>query len=285
MTTSFSAARLRAAATIAERYAAQTGVTAVLCAGSTGRGHADRWSDVELGVFCTAPPSDEARTRPVEEAGGAGLRKFGYDPDERSYNDEWWYEGPAGAGLLVEVVHLTHDGTDWLLDQLLEAADPSEHLLALASALAYGRPLHGSVSRWADRVTTYPRPLAAAVVRRHGQIDNFWRWQMYVERGNRHGLRIHWAGVAAALTHIACALNGRWWPGTKWPAWTLSDLPITPTRLAERLAGVDDLLPADAAKALAALVEETYDLVETHLPEADPDRLRAIFHFTRSPWP
>ncbi|HET8640509.1 MAG TPA: hypothetical protein VFM37_01150 [Pseudonocardiaceae bacterium] len=278
-------ARLDAARHIAAGYAFDPAVVAVLCGGSTGRGHADRWSDLELGVFWAAPPTPAQRERVVIELGGQGLRGFAYDPAERCWFDEWWYAGPAGTGLLVEVVHVTETDAHGLLDDLLDGPDPRPYLLTFAAALAYGRPLHGSLAPWAGRVTEYPRPLAIAAVRRHGQLDHFWRWRMYADRGDPHGLRSHFAAAGTALAHIACALNRRWWPGPKWPGWTLADLAIGPPRLRERLAEVDALAPAAAAAALTGLVEEAYDLVAEHLPEADADRLRVIFRFARAPWP
>ncbi|HET8660413.1 MAG TPA: hypothetical protein VFM55_15605 [Micromonosporaceae bacterium] len=278
-------ARLAAARRIAAGYAADPAVAAVLCGGSTGRGHADRWSDLELGVFWAAPPAPEQREQVVARLAGQDLRQFGYDPGERSRFDEWWYAGPAGSGLLVEVAHLTTADAHALLDALLGGPDPRPYLLSFAAALAYGHPLHGSVTPWAGRVASYPRPLAVAVVRRHGQLDHFWRWQMYADRGDPHGLRTHFAAVSTALTHLVCALNGRWWPGPKWPGWTLADLAVCPPRLRERLSEADALAPADAAHLLASLVEDAYDLVDGHLPEAGADRLRAVFRFARAPWP
>ncbi|HET8683699.1 MAG TPA: hypothetical protein VFM54_17800 [Micromonosporaceae bacterium] len=288
-------ARLAAARRIAAGYAADPAVAAVLCGGSTGRGHADRWSDLELGVFWAAPPAPAQRAQVVAGLAGQDLRQYGYDPHERGWFDEWWYAGPAGSGLLVEVAHVTAADAHALLDTLLGGPDPGStdpgspdprpYLLSFAAALAYGRPLHGSVAPWAGRVAGYPRPLAVAVVRRHGQLDHFWRWQMYADRGDPHGLRTHFATVSTALAHIVCALNGRWWPGPKWPGWTLAGLAACPPRLRERLSEADALAPAAAAALLAGLVEDAYDLVAEHLPEAGAERLRAVFRFARAPWP
>ena len=172
-----------------------------------------------------------------------------------------------------------------MIDGLLDGARPRPDMLSLTAALAYDRPLQGSIARWAGRLEPCPRPLAARVVRHLGQIDHFWRWQMYIERGDPHGLRIHVAGVVTALTHVLCALNGRWWPGPKWPGWTLVGLPLAPPHVLPRIRALDALHPAEAAAELEALVEQAYDLVAAHLPEADPDRLREIFRFSRPPWP
>lgn len=41
--------------------------------------------------------------------------------------------------------------------------------------------------------------------------------------------------------------------------------------------------PAEQAAILAALVDETYGLVEEHVPSVDVARLRRIFRFERTP--
>ena len=46
---------------LAPIYAANPHVAAVLLGGSTARGHADRYSDIELGVFWHQPPTDAER--------------------------------------------------------------------------------------------------------------------------------------------------------------------------------------------------------------------------------
>jgi hypothetical protein len=40
--------------------------------------------------------------------------------------------------------------------------------------------------------------------------------------------------------------------------------------------------PAESAEIIRALVEDTYDLVEGHLPQVDVDRLRHIFRYQRT---
>ena len=209
---------------------------------------------------------------------------FGFDPTEFGRADDFWL-GEPGRGLLVEVGHATAADATVALDRLLVDAEPDIYLLTVASAYASGRLMYGDLSAWRDRVRSYPPGLAAATIRRHGQIDNFWRWQIYVERSDPHGLRAHFAGVAGAVSHMSCALSGRFWPGGKWPSRTLDGLAVAPVDLAERLAAVDTMPAAAAANALADLVDEAYDLVELRHPAVDVDRLREIFHFGRSPWP
>lgn len=280
------AARLEVAHATADAFVAcNGGLVATICSGSTGRGHADRWSDLELTVLWSEPPREEHREAAMVAMGGGAARFFPYDEEGHFWFDEWWTGGQAGRKLLVEIVHTTSEEAQALLDRLLVDHEPEERLLSMAAAYAYGLPLTGDAGSILTRLQTYPRDLAVAVITRHGQIDNLWRWQAFVQRCDAHGLRRHFAGVAAALVHIVCALNGRWWPGTKWPTWAISDLEICPPGLAERLYDVAHQDAEPAAQSLSSLAEETYDLVEAQLPEVDVARLRSILRFTRQPWP
>jgi hypothetical protein len=278
-------ARLAVAHDFATALDGEPGVVGVLCGGSTGRGHPDRWSDLELLVVWAQPPTDAQRRIAPAKLDGAALRLFPFEPAEFAAADDFWFGPPGDGGLLVEVGHLGAADLTAALDRLLVEAEPDPVLLSLASAFATGRPMAGDLTPWRERVTEYPQPLADAAVRRHGQIDFFWRWRMYVDREDPHGLRRHFAGVATALTHMACALSGRFWPGLKWPTRTLADLPVSPVDLDERLRAVDGMAPEAAAAALTDLVEESYDLVELRAPDVDVDRLREIFRFDRTPWP
>ena len=177
----------------------------MLCAGSTGRGDADRWSDLELLTVWSTSPDDRQRRRVADAVGASVVRLFAYDPAEFGSADDFWL-GEPGRGLLVEVGHASAADATAALDRPLVDAEPDISLLTVASAYASGQLMCGDLSTWRDRVRSYPPDLAAAVIRRHGQIDNFWRWQMYVERRDPHGLRTRFARVARAVsTHIVRA--------------------------------------------------------------------------------
>src|SRR5215467_5816030 len=175
-------ARLEVAGRLADAYASEPAVVGVLCGGSTGRGDADRWSDLELIVLWSARPSEEQRRRVPDAVSAHAIRQFAYEPAEFASADDFWIEGDAGTGLLIEVGHMSNADATAALDRLLVDAIPDRYLLTVAAAYAQGVPLYGDLEPWRDRVETYPSALAAAVIRKHGQIDNFWRWRAHVER-------------------------------------------------------------------------------------------------------
>ena len=82
-----SAARRAAAERIAPVYAANPKVAAVILAGSTARGHADRFSDIELGVFWHEPPTDDERLAAIEQAGGE--LETVYPLEDDAWYDDW----------------------------------------------------------------------------------------------------------------------------------------------------------------------------------------------------
>jgi hypothetical protein len=58
---------------------------------------------------------------------------------------------------------------------------------------------------------------------------------------------------------------------------------VSAYRLAGRLRSVFALPTPEGAAVLRNLVEETYDLVELHLPEVDVEHLRTLFRSDRRP--
>ena len=142
------------------------------------------------------------------------------------------------------------------------------------------------VGQWQERARNYPRGLAIAVVEGHGRIEQFWRWRMLVDRDNPLLIAREFTRVASQLLSIVHALNGRYCghPSAFKRLDTFErDLPLAPNRLSTRLRRAFTLPTPDGAEILRELVEETYDLVEVHLPEVDVARLRDLFRFERQP--
>jgi hypothetical protein len=131
----------------------------------------------------------------------------------------------------------------------------------------------------------YPEGLALAVVKRYAQIDHFWRWEMWLERDANLMMMVRaFAEVQFRLLHVLLGINRVYYSGFKWLDAVAERLQHKPDDLARRLAQVYQIEPAAGAAALAALVEETYDLIERHLPQVDVARLRAIFRYQRPHW-
>ena len=262
-------------------YAAIPDVAAVALSGSAARRTADRWSDVEVMVFWSRPPDEEERRASAESVGAEVRRSFPFDDGEQVWADDL---AVAPDGLLVEVTHELVATSEEQLDRLLLQFDPDPLLLNFAQGVVDARPAHGSalLEGWKGLLADYPEQLQAAVVQRNAQIDHFWRWQMYVERGNPMLLASAMGEVAGRLYATLLALNKQYGPSLKSPDALSRPLELAPPDFAARLRESFALPAAEQAAAIADLVGETYDLIEQQLPAVDVGRLREIFQHART---
>jgi hypothetical protein len=272
-----SQARLEAARRAASAYAR---AAAVMVAGSTGRGHADRFSDLEIGVFWHEAPGDDTRREAIAAAGGEVVRLYPFDETESAWYDDWRLDG-----FVVDLVHMTVADADRVLGDVVARHDPDDLKLNLVAAVVDGLPLHGHelLASWRARAVPLPAGLARAIVEAHAQIDHFWRFEALVERGSTLEARRFAAEIVERLLRILLALNGVYPFGFRWLDEVTARLTLAPPEVADRLRAVLLEPPERTAALLAPLVEETYDLVAVHVDGVDVDRLREILRYGRPP--
>ncbi len=275
---------------VLEAYAASAVVDAVMLSGSTARGDADRWSDTEVGVFWSRPPTARERAAVAEAARAVDIRMVTGEDANPPWYDHIYLGVGRPDGLMVEVVHTLTKVVDDTLDSVLRSCEPDPPGLDAIKGIVDGAEVSGAgadvVARWKARAATYPRGLAIAVVQRDGAIEQFWRWRMLVERDNPLLLAREFSRIASQLLNVLHALNGRYCghPSAFKRLDALeNELTIAPRGLAARLRSAFTLPAAEGAAVLRDLVEETYDLVELHLPEVDVERLRTLFRSDRRP--
>jgi hypothetical protein len=283
--------RRRCIQPLAGIYAANPQVAAVLLGGSTARGHADRYSDIEVGVFWHQPPTDAQRQTAADAINGDLVRLYPYDPIEEVWSDDYMlgraHPDQPKSGVLVEVVHYTTDFLNHTFDAVLESYNPDPLKQLLIAGVVDGVPLHNAalVQQWKNRVATYPDGLALAVINRSAIIDHFWRWEMWLARSENLMMLYHaYTQIQQQLLHMLLGLNRVYYFGFKWLDVISERLTQQPTDLINRLGQVYQLAPAEGARELAALVDETYDLIEKQFPQIDVAWLRAVFHYQRPIW-
>jgi hypothetical protein len=274
---------------IAATYAAEAKVAAVVLGGSTARGEADRFSDLEIGVFWLDAPTDDERGAAIERARGDLEQLYPYDPVERAWFDDWKVGRRGGVpktGISVDMVHVTTETVEWALEAALERHDPADAIQVLLAALVDGVPLHGEdlLGRWRAAAADYPPGLARAVVAAHAQIDHFWRFEAFRARDNPVLAYRGVVDVHERLLRTLLAVNRVYFFGFKSLDPIAARLDVAPPDLLGRIrrAYRGDL--TEAERVVAGLVEETYDLVERHVPGVDVERLRAIFRYRRPLW-
>lgn len=276
---------------VAVPYTSNAHVAAIILGGSSARGHADRFSDIEVGVFWYKPPTEQERRSAIQTAGGDLVALFPYDPHEEVWADDVFLgrrlPDQPKSGILVEVVHYTTDFVQRTLDSVLVHHDPDELKQNLIAGIADARILYSPhlVEQWQAQALHYPPELAHNVIKRHAQIDHFWRWQMWLQRGpNLSMLYQSYAQVQQKILHVLLGLNHVFYFGFKWLDVVIGRLSISPPQLIERFQQVYQGEPSQGAHILTALVDETYDLIAEHHPEINVQRLRQIFHYERPVW-
>lgn len=277
----------RAAARV---YADDPRVAAIVIGGSTGRGHADQWSDIELGVFWTHPPSDTDRSDAAAQIDGYLFRLYPYDQTERVWCDDFYLgniDGNRNTGVHLEVIHMTTTSAEALIAAVVDGYDPDPTKQSTIAAIADSVIVEGKdlLLQWRSRIDPYPEALATAVVSANAQVDHFWRSEMWIDRGNNL-LMLHasFVEVGLRLVHVLCGLNRVYFFGTKWIDVVIDRFDEKPTEFGQRLKKAFVLAPRDGAQLISELVEETYDLIEDSGLDVDVARLRSIFRFSRTPW-
>jgi len=266
-------------------------VAAVIVSGSMARGHADKYSDIEIGVFWHHAPTDAARQEAVARSGGDLVRLYPYDPVYNVWADDVMIGRSAPnqtkSGVLLEVGHYTTTHIERTLIAVLAQHDADEAKHNLLAGIVDAVALHGSpvVDRWKARAARYPRALAVATIKRHATIDHWWRWEMLLDRKENLMQLYHmFSQVEHKLLHMLLALNRVYFFGFKWLEEVVARLVIAPTNLLFRLQQVYTVPAAEGAQMLAMLVEETFNLIEYHLPEVDVDWFRSVFRYRRPLW-
>ncbi|WP_405060624.1 nucleotidyltransferase domain-containing protein [Kribbella sp. NBC_01505] len=228
-------------------YAGTPGVDAVMLGGSTARGDADRWSDVEIGVFWARPPTTAERLAPAPSV------RPGTPEDDGSP----WHDYLSLEDLAIDVEHALSSTVDVTLDLVLDEFVPDPDGLTLLKGLVDGREISGPrpelVHRWQRRASTYPRGLAIAIVEQDGPIDKFWRCQMLAERDNPVLLAREYLRMINQMLAVLHAVNGLY-SGHVLAFKRLdameAELTHTPRQLAARLRAVFTAPPPQAAEIL-----------------------------------
>jgi len=270
--------RLAIARKVAPIIAANPSVRAVMCAGSTARGCADAYSDVEIGVFWSSPPTDAERMAPVAPAGGVFWELDPYDAEYDIWMEEWGL-----GGLKMDVRNLTVTGIECILADVIERYDTSPFKQATLSALQFAIPLHNAplIEGWQTRLDPYPEQLGHAMVREHLYLYEWGWWlEQVVSRGD-------WPLVYSALSEatleslaMLVGLNGIYHPGNKWLRRLIGELRIAPPEMDKRIDHIFQIgatEPLEAGRELRALTLEVYDLIDAHMPVVDTRDARERF--------
>ena len=273
-----SQAGLELAESIADIYASNPNVRAVIAGGSVSRGHADGYSDLEIGVFWKSRPTDEERKEAISRIGGE-IWMFDDYTGSKASEHLGMSETTVGSkryvgSLMVAPNHVTVETAEQWIDALIDDLDTTPRNYELASAIRYALPLYGHdlVEQWKQKVSSFPTKLSVKLVQRNLWLGPWFNWTAYAQREDHLVLVQHLIWMQQRIVDVLAALNREYVPSPeyKWVHRLIDGVELKPTDCASRLRATfatDDIM--GATRGLIELGLEVIDLVEKHLPEVN----------------
>lgn len=254
-------------------YAPVPEAMTILVGGSVARGYADRWSDLEVGVFWCDLPPEHSR---ADLAAGTGLIDWSAYPDPSLGGAA--EEDGVRDGIKVDLINLDCTSVENSITAVISHGDPSLERQALLATIQDGIPLagHSLLDSWKARVAIYPEYLRAATIRSQLIFGPHAWLEMLAERNDVLVLHDLLCQIVRTVVTILLGVNGVYARSTapKWLLHTLAQCTILPTELDHRL---DTMLRADphtAVNAAISLIQETLTLIDKHVPAVDTTPIR-----------
>lgn len=271
---------------IAPVYAAHPQVEAAFLLGSVARGYADDYSDVEMALIWAQPPAADELQSLAQSAGAQQYELGRYEESRQAWADQFYFEG-----MKIETAHWSHQTIDNIVSDVVERYDVSQNWLifekqATASALQHAVVLYGDniIMGWQNRLTPYPEALAVAMVQKHLHFNPFGSQEMLAARNEIPLLYENHCAIIRRLLNLLCGLNRIYHPGFKWTRYLVDNMTIKPPQLFTRLESVFHKDSVSGTQELRQLIEETFDLVEEHLPQIDLQPQRETFNRPYQRW-
>ena len=279
--------RIALARRIVPIYANHPKVKAVIVGGSVGRGIADHYSDVEIGVFWTEPPSEVERKTLAERVGivyKEQMSPYKFEPNhpgEEEADEDIYVGGGKDNGFNVDIKHKTIAAAEQYLVEMFDHCQPHDD--RLAEVLSHSIPLYGQslIEQWHRKIATYPTKLAQKIVQTQLRFEQWWLCEQFAKEEEMILVQEQFSERLAKIISVLAALNRVYVLEIKWTDWSIKQLQIAPSNLIRRAKRMFAQPPQIAAQQLRQLIEETFDLVKMHLPDIDVEsRRRKAFEGT-----
>ena len=278
--------RISLARKIAPAYTANPKIEAAFVFGSAAFGFADQYSDTELAFVWSQPPAADELQAAAQNAGATDWQLEPYEESRQTTAEQFYVQG-----MRVENVHWTRETIDNIVADVVERYDVSQNWLvfekqALASFIQRAVILYGEalIKSWQNKLTPYPEELALAMVKKHLIFNAFASQEMLAQRRESPLLYENHCALVRRLLNLLFGLNRIYHPGFKWTHALIGEMSITPTNFSCRLERVFQSDAVSGTRELRGLIEETFDLVEKHLPQVDLTQQREKFNRPYEQW-
>lgn len=278
--------RISLAHKIAPAFTANSKVAACFVFGSAALGISDEYSDLELGFIWSQLPSAEELQATAQRVGVKGWEIEPYGEAKQGWLEQFYL-----YGMKVEANHWARDTMDNIIMDVIERYDVSQNGLvfekqATACHLQRGVVLYGEdiIKHWQTQISPYPEELAIAMIQKHLKFRPFDGQQILTERLEIPMLYENKCTIVRWLLNLLFGLNRIYHPGFKWTRYWVEAMSIKPPEFFARLERVFQSDAASGTHELRQLSEETFDLVEQHLPQVDLKQQRETFNRLYPKW-
>lgn len=265
-------------------YIANPKTKAVMVAGSVAEGLCDEYSDCDMSIYYDELPSEaELQLARQQNQGSERLWVLG----DRS--DGGFAESYVVNGVECQFGHVAIAQWEKDISTILEGSDIQSPLVKAMSGTLAGIPLYGEtlIQQWKAKVANYPDALALKMVEHYLKFFAIWGMQeKFAKRDTTLWYYQIMVESAQNLLGVLSGLNRLYYSTFQFKRMSrfIEQMEIAPENLAFRLEGLFHNEANAAVNQLEALVRETVELVEIHMPQVDTLSVKRRLGWRQQPW-
>lgn len=257
---------------------------AAMVAGSVAEGLCDEYSDCDMSIYYEELPSEEELQLARQQNQGSERLWILGDRKEGGFAESYLVNGVE-----CQFGHVTIAQWEKDISNILEGYDIQSPLVKAMSGTLVGIPLYGEtlIQQWKAKVRNYPDGLAQKMVEHYLRFFAIWGMQ---ERFAKRDTTLWYYQIlvesAQNLLGVLSGLNCLYYSTFQFKRMSrfIEQMEIVPENLAARLENLFHQEPPIAVNQLEALVRETVELVEIHIPQVDTSSAKRRLGWRQQPW-
>jgi hypothetical protein len=267
----------------AEAYITNPKTKAAMVTGSVAEGLCDEYSDCEMCFYYDELPCEaDLHQARQQNHGSEPLWTLG-SLQEGSFAESYLIQGVE-----FQIGHEAITNWEKEISMILEEFDLSPMMKAMSGTLIaiplYGEPL---IQQWKAKIANYPDGLAQRMVEHYLKFFAIWGMQEKLARRDTT-LWYHQILVESAqnILGVLSGLNHQYYTTVQFKRMSkhIMQMEISPENLTNRLEGLFRHAAPVAVNELEALVRETVELVEIHMPQVDTSSAKQKLGWRQQPW-
>jgi predicted nucleotidyltransferase len=256
-------------------YSKDPRVKAIALVGSVSRGFANEYSDIDIALYYEDLPSKLELKKAMEHNQGVSWKIFHESKD--AIADLYYVDGVE-----CQFGHGKVKSWENRITEVLERHSTDSDAHTAMSGLLDAVPLYGEhlVEKWKSKVSVYPEKLAVEIVKKH---LNFPYSLGVLEKRVLERDSVSWfyellTEIQKNILGVMIGLNKMYLPSEfKRLDWLIGKMSIKPKDFYKRINRIFEVEPNIALNELGKLIQETVELVKTHLPEVETEKIVESF--------